>query len=122
MNTNSAPPDLQLYDIADDQLDSMLEKASRDDWSLHIVASDIRSLVVTVKRLRANINTSRCTSNTNIENLLEHRTWLEEAIADAKEDVKENAQSPNSYGSGYDKGYLFALESVHEYFLGENDI
>lgn len=39
---------------------------------------------------------------------------IEEKILTSKEDVKENKDFPNSYGAGFDVGYLSALINIKD--------
>lgn len=46
--------------------------------------------------------------------------WLEEAIERAQEDVADTEPGcHNSYGAGYDQGYLEALKEVRDNAAGE---
>lgn len=48
--------------------------------------------------------------------------WLQGEIESAKEDVQGNkAYSPNTYGAGYDAGFLAGLQSVHQYYTGDDE-
>lgn len=47
--------------------------------------------------------------------------WLKEEIETAKAELtEEQSGDPNSFGSGYEAGYLAAYQAVWEYFYGES--
>jgi hypothetical protein len=39
---------------------------------------------------------------------------IEEKVLSVKEDIKETKADPNSYGAGYDSGYLQALTDIKD--------
>lgn len=44
------------------------------------------------------------------------RAWLAEEIERAEEEARESSKAAmNSYGAGYDSGYLAALKAVREH-------
>lgn len=51
-----------------------------------------------------------------IESFAEFREWLDEEIGEAENGIV----SGNSYGDGYDKGFLIGLLTVRSYFTNED--
>jgi hypothetical protein len=47
--------------------------------------------------------------------------WLGEAVEKAKEGASDNYGDQNSFGSGYDQGYLAALKAVRDFMNGDAD-
>lgn len=50
------------------------------------------------------------------------RAWLDEEIENAIANMKEQTGlDMNSFGAGYDDGYLSGLRAVRSYFTGDNE-
>lgn len=50
------------------------------------------------------------------------RAWLDEEIENAIATMKESSSLDiNSFGAGYDDGYLSGLKAVRNYFTGDNE-
>ena len=47
--------------------------------------------------------------------------WLDEAIESATEDASDCHGDQNSFGSGYDQGYLAGLKAVRDFMNGDVD-
>ena len=46
--------------------------------------------------------------------------WLADEIKAAKETTQDNrGGDPNSYGCGYDSGFLAGLQAAEQYFTGD---
>jgi hypothetical protein len=47
--------------------------------------------------------------------------WLGDEITAAKETVADNKGfDRNSYGAGYDSGFLAGLQAIHQYYMGDD--
>ena len=54
--------------------------------------------------------------------MIDLRALLDDAIVTARQDARESRQAaPNSYGAGYDSGFLDALQRVLNTINGEDE-